>query len=142
MRLTPILLSLTLLFGCGKSEPEKTAEAPVVEPPVAAVAPPAQVPAAAAPVEQPVAGVPAAAPVVDKGRLKYVGVCQGCHGRAGEGMGPFPKLTGKPAAEVAAMLKDYRAGKTRGPQTATMMPFAKALSDEEIDAISNYLANL
>ena len=48
MRLTPILLSLTLLFGCGKSEPEKTAEAPVVEPPVAAVAPPAQVPAAAA----------------------------------------------------------------------------------------------
>lgn len=126
MRLIPILLSLSLLFGCGgKSEPDKVAQAP------------ADAPAAAPSQIQPPAS---AAPAADKGRLKYVAVCQGCHGRDGQGQGPFPKLAGKPAAELAAMLVDYRAGKTRGPQTATMMPFAKPLTDEEIEAISNYLA--
>ncbi|MEW5789717.1 MAG: c-type cytochrome [Pseudomonadota bacterium] len=80
-------------------------------------------------------------PAADPGRLKYAGVCLGCHGPDAKGQGPFPKLTGKPAAELAAMLQDYRAGKPRGPQSDTMMPFAKPLTDEEIQALANYLAS-
>ncbi len=83
-----------------------------------------------------------AAPVVNPGKLKYVAVCQGCHGREGEGQGPFPKLAGKPAAELVAKLNDYRAGRQVGPQSSTMMPFAKAMTDAEITAISAYLAAL
>jgi len=83
-----------------------------------------------------------AAPVVNPGKLKYVAVCQGCHGTTGGGQGPFPKLAGKPAAELIAKLNDYRAGKTVGPQSDTMMPFAKALTDTEIASISEYLASL
>ena len=83
-----------------------------------------------------------AAPVVNPGKLKYVAVCQGCHGREGEGQGPFPKLAGKPAAELVAKLNDYRAGRQVGPQSSTMMPFAKAMTDAEIAAISAYLAAL
>jgi len=83
-----------------------------------------------------------AAPVVNPGKLKYVAVCQGCHGRDGAGQGPFPKLAGKPAAELVAKLNDYRAGRQVGPQSSTMMPFAKAMTDTEIAAISAYLAAL
>ena len=83
-----------------------------------------------------------AAPVVNPGKLKYVAVCQGCHGRDGAGQGPFPKLAGKPEAELVAKLNDYRAGKQVGPQSSTMMPFAKAMTDAEIAAISAYLAAL
>ena len=83
-----------------------------------------------------------AAPVVNPGKLKYVAVCQGCHGREGAGQGPFPKLAGKPEAELVAKLNDYRAGRQVGPQSSTMMPFAKAMTDAEIAAISAYLAAL
>jgi cytochrome c553 len=83
-----------------------------------------------------------AAPVVNPGKLKYVAICQGCHGATGGGQGPFPKLAGKPAPELVAKLNDYRAGKQVGPQSSTMMPFAKALTDTEIAAIAGYLAGL
>jgi len=43
---------------------------------------------------------------------------------------------------LTAKLKDYRAGKQVGPQSDTMMPFAKPLTDTEIDAIAGYLAAL
>jgi cytochrome c553 len=126
MRVLLTVLTLSLLFGCGeKSEPAKVAESAAPAGPVA--------PAAAPPVDN-------AAPAMNIGKLKYAGICLGCHGRDGQGQGPFPKLAGRPAADLATMLKDYRAGKTRGSQSATMMPFAKSLTDAEIDAITGYLA--
>ncbi len=79
---------------------------------------------------------------IDAGKLKYVSVCLGCHGQDGHGQGPFPKLAGRPAAELGALLREYRAGKTRGPGSETMMPFAKPLTNSEIDALAAYLAAL
>lgn len=123
MRYLLAVLTLSLLFGCGdKNEPAKVAESTV---PATSVPPPAP---------------KGAVPVMDVGKLRYAGICLGCHGPDGQGQGPFPKLAGKPAAELAAMLKDYRAGKTRGPQSATMFPFAKVLTDAEINVITDYLA--
>ncbi len=117
-----VLIAVAALAACGDK---------------AEVAPP-QVPQASAP--KPVTYD--AAPVVNPGKLKYGAVCQGCHGREGAGQGPFPKLAGKPAAELVAKLNDYRAGRQVGPQSSTMMPFAKAMTDAEIEAISAYLAAL
>lgn len=136
-----ILFALTTtLTACG----DKAEVTPATEPQVSApaVPPPAPAPAAtvaAAPAEPATA---AAAPVVNPGKLKYVAVCQGCHGRDGAGQGPFPKLSGKTAADLTSKLNDYRAGKTVGPQSSTMMPFAKALTDAEIESIATYLTTL
>ena len=130
-----ILFALLTLAACG----EKTEVAPPVE---SLASPPAAAPAApeaTVAVNEPPAGI---APAANPGQLKYVAICQGCHGRDGAGQGPFPKLAGKTAAELAAKLKDYRAGKQVGPQSSTMMPFAKPLTDAEIDVIAGYLATL
>lgn len=94
---------------------------------------------------EPAVQAPAAAPVAastDLGRIRYAGVCLSCHGPKAEGQGPFPKLAGKSAGELAATLKEYRAGKTRGPQSATMFPFAQALRDDEIEALARYISSL
>ncbi|ACL59434.1 c-type cytochrome [Methylobacterium nodulans] len=61
--------------------------------------------------------------------------CSGCHGPHGEGA--FAPLAGRPAEEIAAALKDYRAG-TR-PATV-MTRIAKGFSEEESRAIADYLA--
>jgi cytochrome c len=130
-----ILSALLTLAACG--------DKPEVAPPVESLASaPAAAPAATdatVAVNQPPAGI---APAANPGQLKYVAVCQSCHGRDGAGLGAFPKLAGKPAAELAGKLKDYRAGKQVGPQSSTMIPFAKPLTDAEIEVITGYLATL
>ncbi len=93
----------------------------------------------------PASAAPATAPVPassDLGRIRYAGVCLSCHGPKGQGQGPFPKLAGKSAGELAATLRDYRAGKVRGPQSASMIPFAQALRDDEIEALARYISSL
>lgn len=133
----PLLLAL---YAC-VDKPEPVAPAPVAAPAPAAVQPAGEAsPAVAAPSGPVSTGDHA--PAANFGKLKYTGNCLGCHGHAGKGQGVFPRLAGLPAAELAAKLKDYRAGKTLGPQSATMMPFAKALTDAEIDALAGYLAGL
>jgi cytochrome c553 len=123
------LLTLATLTACGKEEPQVPAEqapAPIVE---------ATTPA-----------MPEAAPTVDaaqeRGRLKFGGICSGCHGKNGEGMGIFPKLAGQSAEILAAKLRDYRDGKQMGAQTAMMAPNAQNLSEEDIDALAAYIAGL
>jgi cytochrome c553 len=76
------------------------------------------------------------------GKIKYGSVCAGCHGQQGQGQASFPKLAGQAAEQIASKLRDYKAGKEIGPQSAMMIPTAQALSDEEIDALAKYIANL
>lgn len=144
-----IIFALATLTACGDKAEVAPASAPVSSAPVPA--PEASAPAAPLPDTTPATSVEAsstaptaaaAAPVVNPGKLKYVAVCQGCHGRNGAGQGPFPKLAGVPAADLIGKLNDYRAGKQVGPQSSTMMPFAKPLSDAEIESIATYLTTL
>jgi cytochrome c553 len=132
------LILLSALAACGKEEapaPTTTeAPAPVAEAPMPA--PTAEAPAPAAEGAGPMDAA------MEKGRIKYGSICAGCHGKNGEGQGIFPKVAGKPAEELAAKLKDYRAGKKLGEQTAMMAPNAQHLTDEEIDALANYMAGL
>lgn len=123
------LVALATLAACGKEEPAAPAEqaaAPVVEAPAA--------PAMSA-------AAPAAANAgMEHGRLKYGGICAGCHGKNGEGQGIFPKVAGQSAEVLAAKLRDYKAGKQMGEQTAMMAPNAQNLSEEDIDALAAYMA--
>lgn len=128
--------ALFTLAACGKEEATPATESPAPAAKTEAPAPEAAAPAAPAPAVSP------ADAAMDKGRIAYGGVCVGCHGKQGEGQGVFPKVAGKPAQELAAKLRDYREGKQMGPQTAIMAPNAKNLSDEDIDALANYMATL
>jgi cytochrome c553 len=128
-----ILFALTVLTACGDRHPPIKLEAPTT--PMPESAPASRNPAPSSQSHN-------AGAVIDSGKLKYATVCLGCHGPTGKGQGPFPRLAGKPAADLAAKLKNYRAGKTAGPQSATMMPFAQALTDAEIDALAGYLSTL
>jgi len=65
--------------------------------------------------------------------------CQGCHGPDGLGMAAagFPRLAGLPAGYLSKQLRDFRDGTREHP---IMQPLAKALSDEEITAVTASLA--
>jgi cytochrome c553 len=57
-------------------------------------------------------------------------------------MASFPRLAGKEADYLADRLTRYRSGERMGPNTALMAPHAADLSDDEITALSLYLAGL
>lgn len=76
----------------------------------------------------------------DPGAAKFKSVCQDCHGPQGEGRGIFPRLAGRPAAELAARLRQYKSGHKIGNMSDAMKPFAMALSDQEIDQVATWLA--
>jgi cytochrome c len=67
--------------------------------------------------------------------------CYGCHGVGGVGTNDFPKLQGKSKSYLVSRLKGYKNETINSGRADMMKPFAKALSDEEIEAIANYLAN-
>ncbi|OLF53377.1 c-type cytochrome [Pseudomonas chlororaphis] len=65
--------------------------------------------------------------------------CLACHGADGLGLAAagFPRLAGLSAGYVRKQLEDFRSGARANP---VMQPLAKALSDEEIQAVSQTLA--
>ncbi|MGN8357190.1 c-type cytochrome [Pseudomonas sp. SMN11] len=67
--------------------------------------------------------------------------CLGCHGPDGKGIAAagFPRLAGLPAGYLSKQLHDWRSGSRQQP---VMAPLAKALSEDEIEAVSRYLAGL
>jgi cytochrome c553 len=67
--------------------------------------------------------------------------CVGCHGAKGEGNAAanFPRLAGQSQAYLARQLKSYADGSRNNP---VMMPIAKGLSPEQIQAVAAYYAGL
>lgn len=65
--------------------------------------------------------------------------CQACHGVDAMGLAPagFPRLAGLPAGYLAKQLHDFRSGARSSP---VMQPLAKALSEDEISAVTGTLA--
>jgi len=126
-------MAALLLAACGQ-KPEPAA--PVAPAPVPVA------PTAAAPTEATPAPAATAAPGADAGKTKYDKVCASCHGPQGQGQGIFPKLAGQSAEQIAGKLRDYKAGKTLGKQSALMFPTAKALEDSDIDALAGHIAGL
>jgi cytochrome c553 len=72
---------------------------------------------------------------------KNVPACAGCHGPAGAGIpAQFPRLAGQHQDYTVAQLTTFRSGaRKNSPQMTTI---AKRMSDDEIQAVADYIAGL
>jgi len=70
--------------------------------------------------------------------------CIGCHGPAGDGdpLAPFPSLFGQYSEYTAAQLRAFRDGVRKNDYNGMMRDVARWLTDEEIEAVSQYIAGL
>lgn len=78
------------------------------------------------------------------GGSKGVMACTGCHGPTGVGLeaAGFPHISGQQVQYVINQLQNFKNG-TRTNDTTGMMPsIAGAMSDEQIEAVANYLSGL
>jgi len=81
-----------------------------------------------------------------KGGNTYNGVpaCAGCHGPNGVGNAPalFPRIAGQKIDYLVKALNDFRSGARANDPNEIMRNIAAKLSDREITAVANYVANL
>lgn len=69
--------------------------------------------------------------------------CVSCHGPGGVGVGDsFPALTGQSAQYLSSQLQAWRQGTRKNDPNDLMGHVARALTDAEIQAVSDYFANL
>ena len=73
------------------------------------------------------------------GALPGATACVACHGADGMGLAPagFPRLAGISADYLSKQLHDFQSGKRVSP---VMQPLAKALTDQEITAVTTAIA--
>ena len=120
---------------------------------VAILATPEEVKGAAAffAAKAPNAGASADAAKAAKGARLYrggniasgVAACSACHGPAGAGIpAQYPRLAGQHAMYVTGELKKFRSGERANDPNNMMQAIAKKMSDEEIDAVAEYIAGL
>jgi cytochrome c553 len=72
--------------------------------------------------------------------------CVNCHGNNGKGRGKgnslFPVIGGQQKAYLVKQLKDFKAGTRKNDPAGMMGDIAKKLSDEEVNAVAEYLSGL
>lgn len=69
--------------------------------------------------------------------------CVSCHGPGGVGVGDaFPPLAGQSAQYLGAQLNAWRQGTRKNDPNDLMGHVARALSDDEVKAVSDYFAGL
>ena len=74
---------------------------------------------------------------------KGVAACASCHAPNGAGMpAQFPRLAGQHAEYTAAQLTAFRAGQRANDSAQMMRMIAAKMNDQEIKAISEYIAGL
>jgi cytochrome c553 len=74
---------------------------------------------------------------------KGVAACASCHAPNGAGMpAQFPRLAGQHADYTASQLKAFRAGQRANDAAQMMRGVAAKMSDQEIAAVSEYIAGL
>lgn len=73
-----------------------------------------------------------------------VSACTACHGPAGNGVAgaDMPALAGQHATYIAAQLKLYASGERRSDMNQMMRNVAANMSDDEIEAVSQYIQGL
>lgn len=74
---------------------------------------------------------------------REIPACFKCHGASGVGVAPsFPPLAGQHASYTAQQLQDWKSGKRKNDPIGLMKAVADRLSDDDIRAVSEYLATL
>jgi cytochrome c553 len=78
------------------------------------------------------------------GRFMACSMCHGPNlkGQYLKGMGNVPPITGRSPSQVARQLMDFRSGARHGANSAVMKTLASQLTNEDIVAITGYLASL
>jgi cytochrome c553 len=73
-----------------------------------------------------------------------VTACGACHGPVGMGNLPagFPRISGQKVAYTVKALKDFRAGTRNNDANGMMSGVTKNITDEEIEAVAQYLHGL
>lgn len=119
--------------------PAAAAPAAEASPAPATVAPAAET----APEAAPVAAAPAAAPASDGAALYAAKTCNACHGADGNTtiMPTYPKIGGQGVDYLVAQMKDIKSGARSNAQSAVMKGIVANVSDEEMQAIAEWLAS-
>jgi cytochrome c553 len=74
---------------------------------------------------------------------RNVPACAACHGASGGGVpAQYPRLAGQYTEYTAAQMKAWRSGERANDQNRMMRSIAARLTDEEIAAVSDYIAGL
>ena len=75
---------------------------------------------------------------------KGIPACQACHGPAGAGTAGigYPQLGGQYTDYTLAQLKAFKAGTRKNDDKMLMRSIVEKLSDDEMEAVSNYIASL
>jgi cytochrome c553 len=72
--------------------------------------------------------------------------CKNCHGETGKGSfsanGSYPVIGGQHSTYLREQLRNWRSGARSNSPGGVMNNIAKALSDEEIEALANYISGL
>jgi len=81
---------------------------------------------------------------LDGAQLYQTKTCFSCHGKDAKTpiLPTYPKLAGQNAAYAAQQMKDIKSGARANGMTAAMKGVMHLVSDEEIDAIAEWLATL
>jgi cytochrome c553 len=79
--------------------------------------------------------------LLSKGQRLFKEICVNCHGDDGRGKEGYARLAGQRFDYVVKMLKEFR-DRTGKRFNVWMTGVAIRLSDQDIDALATYLANL
>jgi cytochrome c553 len=85
---------------------------------------------------------PAMPSVVANGRAPAVKACSKCHVTNGAGHPESSDIAGMPEAYIIRQMSDFKEGRRKGGRAGSMLPIAKAVSDEEVREAARYYAAL
>ena len=80
--------------------------------------------------------------VVSHGRPPAVKACMKCHLASGDGHPESSSIAGLPLGYFVRQLTAFKTGARGNPRAVSMIPIAKAVTDEEALAAANYFATL
>jgi cytochrome c553 len=85
---------------------------------------------------------PAMPKVVANGREPAVKACSKCHVTNGAGHPESSDIAGMSEAYIIRQMADFKEGRRKGGRAGSMLPIAKAVSDEELREAARYYAAL
>ena len=90
------------------------------------------------------AASPLSVMAADGATLYKTKTCSACHGKDGRTplMPNYPKIAGQNSAYTLQQMKDIKSGARNNGQTASMKGVMHLVTDEEMQALSDYLATL
>lgn len=75
-------------------------------------------------------------------QLYFAKGCLNCHGTEAKGLHTYPSLANRSKWDLKRRLLKFRAGFEASQQSLLMIPFAKELSDRDIELLSYFLENI